>query len=297
VKNVRLAFQTRRRAAWGDEIPDEIFLNYVLPHCNVTERRDDWREDFSRRFWPLVQSSRTASQAAMILNEGISKLIKLRATGTSPRAKPDPSPYETIQAGYASSSGLAILMVDMCRSVCVPARVVGTPAFVNPKNNQPPYHFWVEIWDGQWHVVSPGENKTLDQGWFLENCAQADPNNPRTCVYAVSYKKTATQFPIAWDETIRDVSGEDITYSYVKRIPVRLQVIDREDGMRILGHLTVKLRGRLIADAEIAEPTVFMLSAGQKYEAIVRAIPGPTRTRAFTAPSERGWLLALPVGD
>ena len=75
-------------------------------------------------------------------------------------------------------------------------------------------------------------------------------------------------------------------------------VIDREDGVHVYGHITVMLKGRLIADANIAEPTVFMLSAGQTYDAVVRAIPGPIkRPRVFTAPAERGWLLSLPVGD
>ena len=75
-------------------------------------------------------------------------------------------------------------------------------------------------------------------------------------------------------------------------------MIDREDGLRIYGHLTITLKGRLIAEADVAEPTIFMLSAGQTYDAVVRAIPGPIkRPRVFTAPNEKGWLLSLAVGD
>jgi hypothetical protein len=240
-----------------------------------------------------VQGCRTPSQAALILNEGIAKLIKTR-----PHARPDASPMETIQAGYGSPCAISILLIDACRSVGVPARLVGTTSWTTQKEKQPPNHFWVEIWDGQWHVIDAGQNTPMDQGWFLENASKADPANPRTCIYAVSYKKTLTRFPVIWDEQNKDISGEDVTLSYIKRVPVRLQVIDREDGLRIYGHLTITLKGRLIAEADVAEPTIFMLSAGQTYDAVVRAIPGPIkRPRVFTAPNEKGWLLSLAVGD
>ena len=293
LRNVQLAIQARDRTAWKDDVPDEVFLNYVVPYCVVTERRDEWRENFSKRFWPLVQGCRTSSQAAQVLNDGIAKLIK-----TKQHAPYDASPMETIQAGYGSPCALSILIIGACRSVGVPARLVGTPGWTSQKDKQPPNHFWVEIWDGQWLVLDAGQNTPLNQGWFLENCSKADPSNPRTCIYAVSYKKTLTRFPVIWDEQNKDISAEDVTYSYIKRVPVRLQVIDREDGIHVYGHLTVTLKGRLIADADVAEPGVFVLSAGQTYDAVVRAIPGPIkRPRVFTAPSEKGWLLSLPVGD
>src|SRR5207248_5343568 len=160
-------------------------------------------------------------QAATILNEGIAKLIKAR-----PHARPDASPIETIQAGYGSPCAISILLIDACRSVGVPARLVGTASWTTQKEKQPPNHFWVEIWDGQWHVIDAGQTTPMDQGWFLENASKADPANPRTCIYAVSYKKTLTRFPVIWDEQNKDISGEDITLSYIKRVPVRLQVID-----------------------------------------------------------------------
>src|SRR2546427_10041547 len=33
LKNVQLAIQARDRAPWKEEIPDEVFLNCVLPYC------------------------------------------------------------------------------------------------------------------------------------------------------------------------------------------------------------------------------------------------------------------------
>ena len=50
--------------------------------------------------------------------------VKYHATK---RLKPDQSPSESMKIGYASCSGLSIILVDACRAVGVPARVVGTP--------------------------------------------------------------------------------------------------------------------------------------------------------------------------
>ena len=36
-------------------IPEEIFLDAVLPYANATEPRDPWRADFHARFAPLVK--------------------------------------------------------------------------------------------------------------------------------------------------------------------------------------------------------------------------------------------------
>jgi hypothetical protein len=294
-KTARLARQALMHAPWGEAIVDEIYLNYVAPPTSLTEPRDDWRDAFFRRFSPLVKNCHTSSEAALLLNDGISKSIKLRMPPKE-HARPDPSPFETIQAGYASPSGMAILLVDACRSVAVPARVVTAPMLPPLNKDQPSNHFWVEIWDGQWHVISPGENKPLDQGWFMPNLSRAGAASVK--VYAASYKKTSIPFPLSWDESDKSVSADDVTFSYFKRVPVRLQVMDREDGMRIFGHLTVRLQGQLIADTDVAEPMAFWFSAGQTYDAVVRAIPGPQKSpRIFTAPAEKGWLLSLPVGD
>jgi len=294
VRNAQLAIAARDRAPWKDELPDEIFLNYVAPHCVINERRDAWRENFFQRFSSLVKSNQTASQTAILLNDGISKLIKIKPN----YGRYDASPLETIQAGFASPCGMSILLIDACRSIGIPARLVCAPGFLSVPPKQPTYYFWVEIWDGQWHTLDAGQNTPMDRGWFIDAAAKAEPSVPKACIYAASYKKTFTRFPMIWDEKVTDISAEDVTYSYVKRIPVRLQVIDREDGIHVYGHITVYLRGRLIADADVADPSVFMLSAGQTYDAVVRAIPGPVkRPRVFTAPSERGWLLSLPVGD
>src|SRR5690349_10286738 len=43
ISNHELAYKARSETAWGKEIPEDIFLNNVLPYANVDEKRDPWR--------------------------------------------------------------------------------------------------------------------------------------------------------------------------------------------------------------------------------------------------------------
>ena len=98
--NVKLAFQARDAAPWGKKIPEDIFFNDVLPYASINERRDDWRRDFLEKFSPLIENAKTPGEAAQILNRDMFKLIDVRYHA-SKRPKPDQSPYESIDAGYA----------------------------------------------------------------------------------------------------------------------------------------------------------------------------------------------------
>ncbi len=160
--NVRFACRALNEAPWKKRIPKEIFLNDVLPYASINERRDDWREDFYKRFKPLVADADSPAKAAVILNQNIFKMLEVRFYRARPRA--DQSPYETIEAGMASCTGLSVLLVDACRAVGVPARFAGTPLWANKSGN----HSWVEIWDGDWHYTGAAEpaGGKLDRGWF-----------------------------------------------------------------------------------------------------------------------------------
>lgn len=61
-------------------------------------------------------------------------------------------PMSTLLFGYASCTGVSILYVDALRSIGVPARVTGTPAWHGGPGGAsgPPQgnHNWVEVWLG-----------------------------------------------------------------------------------------------------------------------------------------------------
>ena len=50
ITNSEYAFKAKNRFKWAKVVPDEIFLNYVLPYASLNERRDNWRKDFFYKF-------------------------------------------------------------------------------------------------------------------------------------------------------------------------------------------------------------------------------------------------------
>ena len=118
LQNVRLAYKTRSKVPWGKSIPEDVFLNDVLPYASVNEQRDPWRRQFSEKFLPLVAECKTPTEAAQELNRQIFGMLKVRYSTKRKRA--DQSPKESIQTGLASCTGLSIVLADACRSVCVP---------------------------------------------------------------------------------------------------------------------------------------------------------------------------------
>ena len=216
VTDVELACQAMDEAPWGKSIPKDIFLNYVLPYANVSERRDDWRVDFYWAFMPIAKKFKTPGEAAVALNEAVFKELDVKYHATK-RPKPDQSPYESVEAGYASCTGLSILLVDACRAVGIPARLVGIPMWADNSGN----HTWVEVWDsGKWHALGAAEPGPLDQTWFMDKAKSADKSNPEHRIYAVSFKKTDVSFPLAWDPSIKWVSAVDVTDAYTEQRPV-----------------------------------------------------------------------------
>ena len=213
LENVRLAYQAREESSWKAKIPKDIFLNNVLPYATINERRDRWRKDFHDKFRPLIKDIQTPGLAATKLNQNISKLTKVKYS--TKRAKADQSPYESMESGLASCTGLSVLLVDACRSVGIPARVVGTPLWTNKSGN----HSWVEIWDNGWHFTGACEatGDSLDRGWFVGRAATAKRDELIHAIYAVSYKRTPQFFPMVWAADNRSVHAVNVTDRYTRK--------------------------------------------------------------------------------
>ncbi len=210
VENVRLARLARRRVPWGEAVPEDIFLNYVLPYVNMNERRERWRPEFFGRYLPLAVEQGTIRDTVLLLNRKVFEDYGVTYHATK-RPKPDQSPYETIEAGYASCTGLSILISDVLRAVGVPARIAGTPSWVDDSGN----HTWVEVWDnGEWHHIGAGEPGDYDEAWFNDKAAQADADDPVHRIYAASFRRTGLLFPTIWDPQVDDVFALDVTLDY-----------------------------------------------------------------------------------
>ncbi|MGC3960110.1 MAG: transglutaminase domain-containing protein [Verrucomicrobiota bacterium] len=151
LENLQLAFQARRDFPWAQRLAEPMFFNDVLPYVSLDEPRDPWRADFIKLAGELVRDCTTATEAAQALNRELFK--RLNVHYHLGRKRNNQSPRESIEQGKATCTGLSIILVDACRAVGIPARVVGVPEWAQKNGN----HTWVEIWDGDWFFTGADE--------------------------------------------------------------------------------------------------------------------------------------------
>lgn len=243
LSEIELAHRALEAAPWKDAIPKEIFLNNILPYVSINERRDAWRKDFRDRFAPLIEGAKTPAQAAAMLNQKLYPMVKVKYS--TQRAKADQSPYESLQSGLASCTGLSVLLIDACRSLAIPARFVGTPLWSDNSGN----HSWVEVWDNGWHFTGAAEptGDQLDQAWFIGRASTAKRDDLRHAIYAVSFQRTPLKFPMVWDRSIDYISAVNVTDRYTNigfKIPegsqmVSFRAIDAANSRRLIATLKV----------------------------------------------------------
>ena len=213
LENVSLAYSAWNDSPWKSSVPEDIFLNNILPYASINENRDNWRKDFRDRFLPMVKDAKSSGEAAVILNQKIFPLLSVKYS--TKRRRADQGPYESIETGLASCTGLSILLIDACRSVGVPARFVGTPLWSDRSGN----HSWVEVWDDGWHFTGAAEpaGDDLDKAWFVGRCATAQRDHRLHAIYAVSFKRTPLKFPLVWNRQLDYVRAVNVTDRYTKQ--------------------------------------------------------------------------------
>jgi len=210
LENTKLAYQAREQFAWCKSLPDSVFFNEVLPYASLNERRDNWRQDFMDRFTPLVSGCATVFEAVDSVTQNIKEVVKVEYN--TKRRRADQSPYESMEQGMATCTGLSVLLTDAFRAVGIPARIAGTPLWTNMRGN----HTWVEVYlDGQWYFTEYYPDK-LNQSWFLADAGKADPEKPIHGIYATSFKKTGLSYPCVWDENIKYIPGVNVTSRYIR---------------------------------------------------------------------------------
>ncbi|MFO0952854.1 MAG: transglutaminase domain-containing protein [Isosphaeraceae bacterium] len=233
VDNASLAYQARSETPWAAKVPDEIFLDAVLPHASLTEPRDPLRAEFHARYRDLVRDSKSTGEAADRLNRAV--FADYSVSYNTRRVRPVQSSRETISQGMATCTGLSILLVEACRAVGVPARVAGIASWPGRGGN----HTWVEVWDDGWHFVGAAEPdpKGLDHAWFVGDASKAVKDQPRNAIWAVTYRSTGDRFPTAWGRD-SGVNAENVTDRYTRgasptAAPPRLMVEVRQNGERV----------------------------------------------------------------
>lgn len=305
-ENLDLAFVARAEFPWAAAVPEDLFLNDVLPYAVFDEPRDPWRAELLELARPIVAGARTAGEAAQALNARLFQELGLRYhTG---RERANQSFAESRASGQASCTGLSIVLVQACRAVGVPARAAGTPMWTNLRGN----HTWVEVWDGRWQFTGAGEHDPagLDRGWFVGEAAQARTDVPEHRIYATSWRRTGLSFPLAWSPAERSVASLDVTARYAgppadrERPSVSVSVREVAGGERLVARLQlVDAAGRALGTAESRAGTAdlndmpsFDLEPGAAYTLRVRR-GSQWRTHDLVAPARGPRTLDLAWAD
>jgi poly(3-hydroxybutyrate) depolymerase len=238
--NASMAYRARAEVSWGAELPDEVFLDAVLPYASTTEPRESMRAEFHDRYLPMVRGFKRPGAAALALNKALFRDYK--AVYNTRRLRTDQSSKESIRQGMATCTGLSIMLVEACRAVGIPARLAGIAAWPGRGGN----HTWVEVWDDGWHFVGAAEpdEKGLDHAWFVGDAAKAIKGSSRNAIHAVTYRSTGSFFPMVWAESAR-VPSEDVTDRYTRGAAAgaasarpRLMVDVRRAGQRVEAEVT-----------------------------------------------------------
>ncbi len=147
------------------ELPEEIFLNYVLFH-RVNEEEIAPCRTFFRREIGERTGGMSFREAALEVNYCVHRRLPIIVQMIVPCLHLPYTAEETEDAEKES-----VFTVNALRSVGVPARQVYAPKWSHCDDN----HAWVEIWcDGSWYFLGACEpEEILNKGWFTNASSRA----------------------------------------------------------------------------------------------------------------------------
>jgi hypothetical protein len=163
--NADISLKTRKETSWGNTIPENIFLHYVLPVRVNNENLDSFRIVFYDEIMSRVGKLRL-KDAALEINHWCHEKVNYQASDIRTS-----SPMATILSARGRCGEESTLTVAALRTAGIPARQVYTPRWAHNDDN----HAWVEIWDnGEWFYLGACEPEpVLDRGWFTEPARRA----------------------------------------------------------------------------------------------------------------------------
>ena len=235
IPTVNISLMARQKYPWAENISIDLFFDYVLPYASVNEARTDWRqliwdkltpEIDEHQFYKNTDDLNVLELVAQFVNSKIWSLLAPKDTDNiifkSSQTPLIYDPMSTMLFGYASCTGISILYIDALRTLGIPARLVGTPAWNgNVENGN---HNWVEVWlgndeSGGWKFIeglpAGGPSETFENPcdkWF---CTAAHFGGDQdTNVFAARYSESEISYPMAWDLDNTDIPGVDRTEYY-----------------------------------------------------------------------------------
>lgn len=162
---VKSALEARSFFDWGEKVPEDIFLHFVLPYRVNNEYTDTARQVFLAELKNRIKGMPMA-EAALEVNHWCHEKVIYK--GTDIRTS---GPLTTVRTAFGRCGEESTFTVAAMRSVCIPARQVYTPRWAHTDDN----HAWVEVWiDGRWNYLGACEPEAeLNVGWFSEPVKRA----------------------------------------------------------------------------------------------------------------------------
>jgi hypothetical protein len=163
--NVRESLKARKEMPWGREIPEDVFLHFVLPLRVNNENLDSFRMVMYDEIKDRVKGL-SMEEAALEINHWCHEKVNYRATDSRTSA-----PLSTVKKTFGRCGEESTFTVSAMRTAGIPARQVYTPRWAHIDDN----HAWVEVWiNGKWYYMGACEPEpVLNRGWFTEPSKRA----------------------------------------------------------------------------------------------------------------------------
>lgn len=212
--HVRSSLQARAEMPWAEQVTEENFLHYVLPHRVNNENLDASREVFYQLLKHRVDGL-SMTEAALEINHWCHEKVEYR-----PADGRTSSPLATMKTAFGRCGEESTFAVAALRAMSIPARQVYTPRWAHSDDN----HAWVEVWtDGQWHFMGACEPEpVLDLGWFNESASRA------MLIHARSFGKGAEDEEVNVSNSQYD--DVNVVTRYAHTFRQYIQVVDEKQN-------------------------------------------------------------------
>ena len=161
LQNIKLSLKAREQTHWGKNIPENIFLHYVLPVRVNNENLDSFRIAYYDEIMSRIANCKSINDAALEINHWCHEKVAYQPADIRTSA-----PMATILSARGRCGEESTLTVSALRTAGIPARQIYTPRWAHSDDN----HAWVEVWvNGEWKYLGACEPEpVLDRGWFTE---------------------------------------------------------------------------------------------------------------------------------
>ena len=245
------------------ELPEEMFLNYILDHRVNEEEVLPCRSFFWNELKDRIEG-KNAKDAAIEVNYWCAE----EATYHSGDDRTLPA-LTVYRRGYGRCGEESVFLVNALRSVGIPARQVYVPRWSHCDDN----HAWVELWcDGKWYFTGACEPlMILNKGWFTNASSRA----------MMVHSRLFDLFPAEGEDVIGKEGAAVMlnqTARYAKVKTVSVKVTDKE-GAAVKGaqvQFLVLNMGEYfpIAKAETDEKGTVSLVTGLGSVRVLAFLPG-----------------------